>query len=329
VRKMIVARRLLAVSAIGAASAAASTLRATNSPSTPGRSISLTSSSRSHLLPTTVLVHGLDSSKETFSGTLARLVIDNYPCISLDLRGHGESPFGEVSDFSAPALAADVLEAIKAHGITRAVLVGHSMGGRIAMRAAALDAASSEPVLRAVVIEDMDLIERYAPSKTVEDRAALERFASPGGRRFASWEEARAALLPWYDRDEERINSWRNTRVRPIPGGTEVHSDINPAAQRLARERVLASSDGSMAWDELAAHGDSLPFALHVLYADKGERGTVVQIEGRGGINDMKARCPAAQFTFFPGAGHSIHRTDQEAFDKQLREIIKTAAQRD
>jgi pimeloyl-ACP methyl ester carboxylesterase len=43
----------------------------------------------------------------------------------------------------------------------------------------------------------------------------------------------------------------------------------------------------------------------------------------------MKARCPAAQFTFFPGAGHSIHRTDQEAFDKQLREIIKTAAQRD
>ncbi len=320
-------RRVLAASAVGAAAAAAQ-ISATSASVSPVPTVALASSSRSQVLPTAVLVHGLDSSKETWSGTMARLTMDNYPCISLDLRGHGESPLGDEGEFSAPALAADVLEAIKAHGIERAVLVGHSMGARIAMRAAAMDAANNDPVLRAVVIEDMDLRERMPPTENVDDPAALNRFALPCGRRFSSWEKARAALLPWYDHDEVRVDSWRNTRIRPIPGSDEVWSDINPAAQRLARERVLASSDGSEAWDELAARGDALPFAVHVLYADKGARGTVVSMDGRGGIKDMQQRLPAAHFSFYPGSGHSIHRTDQVAFDEQLRDIIKAAAQR-
>jgi len=274
-----------------------------------------------------VLVHGLDSSKETFSGTLNRLVRDNYPCISLDLRGHGESSLGNENDFSAPALAADVLSAIRDHGIERAVLVGHSMGGRIAMRAAAIDACSSEPVLRAVVIEDMDVRERALPDE-VADPVALARFAAPEGRRFPSWEHARRALLPWYDYDESRVDKWRGTRVRQISQCGEVWSDINPAAQRLARLHVLASSDGSEAWDQLAARASKLPFSVHVLYADELDTpgGTVVTLEGKGGIQDMRARLPAAEFVFFRGAGHSIHRTAQEAFDSKLRDIINMAA---
>ena len=323
-------RRALAVSAVGAACAASQLRPATSGPAIPqARTIALASSGRATLLPTAVLVHGLDSSKETFSGTMRGLVADNYPVISLDLRGHGESPLGDEDDFSAPALAADVLEAIRAHGIERAVLVGHSMGGRVAMRAAALDAASSEPLLRAVVIEDMDVRERAMPPANVDDPDALARFASVDGRRFASWEAARAALLPWFDNDARRIDGYRHKRVRKIPGTDgEYWSDLNPLAQRLARERVLASSDGGEAWDELGARGARLPFSVHVLYADELDTpgGTVVHLSGAGGINDMRSRLPAAHFTFFPGAGHSIHRTHRKEFDEKLREIIGAAA---
>ena len=113
-------------------------------------------------LPTTVLVHGLDSSKETWKGVLSELARRGYPALAVDLRGHGESPFGPPEDFSAPALAQDVWAAVEAHGVSGpVVLVGHSMGGRVAMRMAAIDAARPPEAARlaAVVIEDMDVHE--------------------------------------------------------------------------------------------------------------------------------------------------------------------------
>jgi len=99
------------------------------------------------------------------SGVLAELASRGYPALALDLRGHGESPFGPPDDFGAETLARDVWDAVAAHGVRGpVVLVGHSMGGRVAMRAATLPEASrterhhgAPPYLGAVVIEDMDL----------------------------------------------------------------------------------------------------------------------------------------------------------------------------
>ena len=70
------------------------------------------------------------------------------------------------------------------------------------------------------------------------------------GRRFSSWEACRAALLPWYD--AERVDSWRNTRVREVQKGFW-WSDLNPKTHRLARTTILASASSASAWDRLAA----------------------------------------------------------------------------
>mmetsp|Transcript_66535 Transcript_66535/g.110633 ORF Transcript_66535/g.110633 Transcript_66535/m.110633 type:complete len:158 (-) Transcript_66535:857-1330(-) len=119
--------------------------------------VHLASSVASQHRPTAVLLHGLDSSKETWSGVLADLHQNGYPAIALDLRGHGESPLGCPTEFTPTALAQDVLAACEAHGIGRYVLVGHSMGGRVAMRTAALEMKSGRSQLAAVIIEDMDV----------------------------------------------------------------------------------------------------------------------------------------------------------------------------
>ena len=119
--------------------------------------IPLATSLSSPARPTTVLVHGLDSSKETWSGVLADLATRGYPAIAVDLRGHGESPLGAPDEFGPRALSRDVLSAVAAAGVPRPyVLVGHSMGGRIAMRAAADDAEAvrngAAATLSAVVV---------------------------------------------------------------------------------------------------------------------------------------------------------------------------------
>ena len=76
-------------------------------------SITLASSIKTPHFPTTVLLHGLDSSKETWSGVLADLAAQGYPAMALDLRGHGESPLGDPALFGPETLARDVIAAIE------------------------------------------------------------------------------------------------------------------------------------------------------------------------------------------------------------------------
>ena len=274
------------------------------------------------------------------AGTLADLAAAGYPAVALDLRGHGESALGPEAAFSPQSLASDVLAAVASlvpsgRGV---VLVGHSMGGRVAMRCAAMDCASETPLLRSVVIEDMDLAERgekFLPRLEAKEEAALAAFGNPDGRRFDTWEAARAALLPWYD-DEARVDGWRGKRVRELPDGAW-WSDINPLAQRLAAQHVLMSMDGASAWEELRAHmerceaGEAVGEApaIHVWYADT--PGTVVTLDGPGGIDEMRSKLPQASFRFFADSGHSIHndRVAKPAFLAALRDVVDEAAKRD
>ena len=318
--------RLLLASFGGAASLAVGARALSDRVATIPLATSLSSPAR----PTTVLVHGLDSSKETWSGVLADLATRGYPAIAVDLRGHGESPLGAPDEFGPRALSRDVISAVAAAGVPRPyVLVGHSMGGRIAMRAAADDAVAvrggAAATFAAVVIEDMCVSTRDGAAPLADDaaRAAVDNFSKPGGRRFASWEAARAAILPFYG-DEPRVDSWKGKRVRAAPGGGSWWSDINPAAQRLARDTVLASSDGDEAWTTLA--DGKVPFEVHCWYAD--EPGTVCRHAGPGGLDDMRRRLPAAKFLLFEGSAHSIHNSARAAFVDALCAVVDDAAQR-
>ena len=80
---------------------------------------------------------GLDSTRFTWT-----TFIDKSPgrwnAIALDLRGWGESPLGKEEDYDATALAADIEAAIQEEvGAKKVVLVGHSMGGKVAIKYAA------------------------------------------------------------------------------------------------------------------------------------------------------------------------------------------------
>lgn len=82
--------------------------------------------------PPVVLIHGIAGSSTTFSKTMGRLA-ERYTVIAPDLLGHGESakPRG---DYSLGAYASGVRDLLVALGHERVTLVGHSLGGGIAMQ---------------------------------------------------------------------------------------------------------------------------------------------------------------------------------------------------
>ncbi|MFF4301835.1 alpha/beta fold hydrolase [Streptomyces sp. NPDC001601] len=82
--------------------------------------------------PALVLVHGIGDS----SGTWARLIPDlarTHTVIAPDLLGHGESDKPR-ADYSVAAYANGVRDLLTTLGIESATLVGHSLGGGVAMQ---------------------------------------------------------------------------------------------------------------------------------------------------------------------------------------------------
>src|SRR6058998_3164391 len=82
--------------------------------------------------PPVVLIHGMVNSSRHWESVALRLA-DAYTVIAPDLIGHGDSatPRG---DYSLGAHAASIRDLLAAIGIERATLVGHSLGGGVAMQ---------------------------------------------------------------------------------------------------------------------------------------------------------------------------------------------------
>src|SRR3954468_8041732 len=81
--------------------------------------------------PPVVLIHGMVNSSRHWRGVAERLA-DRYTVIAPDLVGHGDSatPRG---DYSLGAHATVIRDLLSALGIERATVVGHLLGGGVAM----------------------------------------------------------------------------------------------------------------------------------------------------------------------------------------------------
>ena len=82
--------------------------------------------------PPVVLIHGMVNSSRHWEAVALRLA-DSYTVIAPDLIGHGDSatPRG---DYSLGAHAASIRDLLAAIGVDRATIVGHSLGGGVAMQ---------------------------------------------------------------------------------------------------------------------------------------------------------------------------------------------------
>jgi pimeloyl-ACP methyl ester carboxylesterase len=99
-----------------------------------------------------------------------------YRVVTLDLGGHGGSG-ADRSRFTVAGLGGDVQAVVLALKLDRVVLVGHSMGGPVA-----LDAARRMPgrVLGVVAVDSLHDVERPVPRETAEKLAALYEEDFPG-----------------------------------------------------------------------------------------------------------------------------------------------------
>ena len=85
------------------------------------------------ILPAVVFIHGIGGSARVWAQQMASFAATGFTPVALDLPGYGGRPPVDAMDFDG--LAADVEAAIEQRGLSKPVLVGHSMGGMVAQTA--------------------------------------------------------------------------------------------------------------------------------------------------------------------------------------------------
>lgn len=97
----------------------------------PAGAVAVDDGGRSGDLPV-VLVHSLAGNSTQWSEQLEHLRRTRR-AVALDLRGHGRSEPPKTGDYTIAGMAGDVIAVADTLGLKRFVLVGHSMGGGVAL----------------------------------------------------------------------------------------------------------------------------------------------------------------------------------------------------
>lgn len=123
-----------------------------------------------------VLIHGLFGSLDNL-GVLARDLVASHDVLQLDLRNHGLSPRSDEMNYAA--MAQDVLDTLDANGLDNVTLVGHSMGGKVAMALSALAPARLDKLVMIDIAPVAYPVRRhdeiFAAIRAVSDAGATSR----------------------------------------------------------------------------------------------------------------------------------------------------------
>lgn len=284
-----------------------------------------------HCRPTLVLIHGLDSTRFTWNPFIEQSK-GRWNVLAVDQRGWGQSPVGEEEQYSFDAVVEDIRHTLAMKNTRgggkqqplhshKVVLLGHSMGGKIAMAFA----AKYPEMVAGLIIEDMDIRERKIKPLGESEMRARRAFRN----EFPSWPALVSGLGQFYG--EQRVAGWKaDGRVFEVQqrqeggherGQTRWFSGINPLTQWLSLTRVLASV-GEKEWKQLTT--SPYPFPIRVLVADAKE--TCCSSDS---LAMMSAMHPSrVRVLRFANAAHSIHNTAMPAFIAAVEDLYRELEKR-
>ncbi|ANN72040.1 alpha/beta fold hydrolase [Bordetella bronchialis] len=226
-----------------------------------------------------IIVPGITSPAITwgFVGERFGQVFDTYV---LDVRGRGLSQAGQDLDYGLDAQAADVVAFAQALGLARYSLVGHSMGGRIAIRAAS-----------------------RAPAGLARVVAVDPPVSGPGRRAYP-------AQLPWYvDSIAQARHGMGADDMRHFcPTWTDAQLRLRAEWLHTCDERAIRQSFDEFHTQDI--HGN-LPAVKVPLLLVTAARGDVVKDED---VAEIQALKPGAAHVRVPDAGHMIPWDNEPGF---------------
>lgn len=237
-----------------------------------------------------IILHGLLGSLDNFQ-TIAKQLSDTYRVWLIDLRNHGRSFHAEEMNYEV--MTDDIHEFMEAHHLAHADIIGHSMGGKVAMSFAL---AYPDLVNHLIVVD-------IGPKSYEGDHLIiLKTMNEIDLKDFSERKEI-----------EDQISQ-------------KIHSEkiVQLMMKNLAREKDIFS------WKpNVEVILKSYPLLMDYVPNDLVFKGETVFIKGENSdyietdeLEDFRKIFPEAQMVIVPNAGHWVHAEQAEAFVQILYKIL-------
>ncbi|XP_046351534.2 protein ABHD11-like isoform X1 [Haliotis rufescens] len=244
-----------------------------------------------------MVLHGLFGSKSNWHTIAKKLAEDGHRVITVDGRNHGDSDHSPNMDYYA--MRDDVLRLMDDLHLEQTVLVGHSMGGKVAMTLA----LSQPERLKALVVVDV------AP------------VTSPGGTLLLSYAERMRQIVPDSHVQVSTARKEAEVQLRPIVESSLVRQFLltnlvekhGKVQWRLNLDAIIGSYHSVMEFPEF-----SHPFEKPTKFIG----GSLSHHISSETIPEIKSLFPMADITHIPGAGHWVHSENTPEFLSILSDFL-------
>lgn len=236
-----------------------------------------------------LILHGLFGMLDNWA-TLGRKFSQHFQVYLLDLRNHGKSPHDAAMDYVL--MANDVVEFIEQHQLGKVNLIGHSMGGKVAMQLA----ISNAHLIKKIVVADIAPKFYLGNHNDIFEAIGSLNLNEINSRKTA--DEALTTLLP------------------------------NFGVRQFILKNLARSNEGNYFWrpavDYIKAKYSNISKAIEGTF-----NGTTLFI--RGSKSDyildedwttIKAQFPNATLTEIEGAGHWLHAEKPIDFYDAVMEFL-------
>lgn len=239
-----------------------------------------------------MIIHGFLGMGDNWKTLGNKFAEEGYEVHLLDMRNHGRSPHTDEMNYEA--MAGDVLGYCRSKGLQDIILLGHSMGGKVAMHVA----NANPDLIEKLVIVDISP-KYYAPhhQKILEGLSALQE------KSFTSRGDAENFLSEFIEDEGTRLFLLKNL----------YRKDKNILSLRLNLEALK---------DNIEEVGAPLPagfrFDKPSLFI-KGGRSNYITA-GDEPLIDL--HFPSAKILEIPNAGHWVHAENLPEFFKGVQGFI-------
>lgn len=247
--------------------------------------------------PIVLLLHGFTRDARAWEPVLPAL--DGYRVIRVDLIGHGKSDAPEDASRYTMAHAVDDLLALMHHlRVEQYALVGYSLGGRVGLHFA----TAAPEGLWAMVIESAspgieDLVQRAA--RVESDEKLAQSILTDGVQAFADRWQSQVLFASQASLPAEVLAEQRRQRIENSPLG-------------------LANSLRSMG----AGAQDYILDRLEVIEAPSLFVAGALDTRYAALAPVLALRVSGAEHAIIPGAGHTTHLEQPEAWSRLVRDFL-------